>query len=64
FFNPNSLKTITALVEPSLANAPVGTPYQFMRLGYFTADESTQNGQPVFNQTVSLRDSYKPGNKK
>lgn len=63
FFNSDSLKTTTAFVEPSLADAVAGAPYQFMRLGYYTADESTQNGKPVFNQTVSLKDSYKPGNK-
>jgi glutaminyl-tRNA synthetase len=60
FFNKDSLKTITAYVEPSLKDAPAGAAYQFMRLGYFTADESTRSDKPVFNQTVSLKDSYRP----
>lgn len=58
--NPDSMTTITAYVEPSLRDAKPGAPCQFMRLGYFTADESTSAEAPVFNQTVSLKDSYRP----
>lgn len=60
FFNAESLQSLTAYIEPSLAAAPVGQRYQFMRLGYYAADESSTADQPVFNQTVTLRDSYKP----
>ena len=60
FFNPESLKTITAYVEPSLKDAKAGTAFQFMRLGYFAADEDTSNEKPIFNQTVTLKDSYRP----
>ena len=60
FFNKESLKTITAYVEPSLSKAQPGQGFQFMRLGYFAADEDTTEAKPVFNQTVSLKDSYKP----
>jgi glutaminyl-tRNA synthetase len=60
FFNEDSLKTITAYVEPSLKEAKAGSSYQFMRLGYFTADETTSKDKLIFNQTVSLKDSYRP----
>lgn len=59
--NPNSLTELAAVVEPSLVNAPAGTRFQFEREGYFISDEQEHSTkQPVFNQIVSLRDSYKP----
>ncbi|WP_352338941.1 glutamine--tRNA ligase/YqeY domain fusion protein [Psychrobacter sp. 16-MNA-CIBAN-0192] len=59
--NPNSLTELAAVVEPSLVNAPAGTRFQFEREGYFISDEQQHSQeQPVFNQIVSLRDSYKP----
>ncbi len=63
YLNPESLKTITAFVEPGLANAIPGTQYQFERIGYFCIDtkESTP-GNPVFNRTVTLRDSWSKKN--
>ena len=45
-------------VEPSLANAAAGTRYQFERQGYFSVDPDSRAGAPVFNRTVSLRDSW------
>ncbi|MGP5209260.1 glutamine--tRNA ligase/YqeY domain fusion protein [Psychrobacter alimentarius] len=59
--NPNSLTELQTVVEPSLANADAGTRFQFEREGYFISDavEHTSD-KPVFNQIVSLRDSYKP----
>ena len=58
--NPNSLETLTScLVEPSLASAKPGTLYQFERCGYFCVDPVDSSlGAPVFNRTVSLRDSW------
>ena len=53
--NPNSLEVIEAKVEPALADAVVGTPVQFERLGYFCRD---QDAGLVFNRTVGLRDTY------
>lgn len=50
--NPDSLKTVTALCEPSLAEAAPGEHFQFERLGYFVR---TQKG---FNKSVGLRDSW------
>ena len=59
--NSNSLTELAAVVEPSLVNAPAGTRFQFEREGYFISDEQEHSTQtPVFNQIVSLRDSYKP----
>jgi glutaminyl-tRNA synthetase len=58
--NPDSLKTITAWVEPSLAAVAPEWSCQFERLGYFVADRiDHQPGKPVFNRTVALRDSWK-----
>ncbi len=56
--NPDSLKTVQAYCEPSLANAAPGDKFQFERLGYFCADSDSQPGAPVFNRTVGLKDSW------
>jgi glutaminyl-tRNA synthetase len=59
--NANSLTELDAVVEPSLANSDAGTRFQFEREGYFIADTADHSSdKPVFNQIVSLRDSYKP----
>jgi glutaminyl-tRNA synthetase len=58
--NPKSLEVLTnCRVEPILANAQMGELYQFERLGYFCVDsvDSTKR-KPVFNRTVTLRDSW------
>jgi len=58
--NPDSLKTLTSCrVEPSLGAAEPGSRYQFERQGYFCVDYvDSAPGAPVFNRTVSLRDSW------
>lgn len=59
FINPNSLEVLTdCLVEPSLADAPVESRYQFLRQGYFVVDPDSRNGRLVFNRVVGLRDSW------
>ena len=60
YLNPRSLETLTGCrVEPSLAGAEPGSRYQFERNGYFCVDEvDSKEGALVFNQTVSLRDSW------
>mgnify|MGYP000855141220 CR=1 FL=1 len=58
FVNPNSLKIITAFVEPSLAEAKIGEQFQFQRLGYFNVDNDSTPKKLVFNKTVGLRDSW------
>ena len=63
--NPNSLEVIAqAKLEPSLANAPVESRYQFERLGYFCADPDSKPGHPVFNRTVALKDTWAKVEKK
>jgi glutaminyl-tRNA synthetase len=59
FLNPASLDVICgAKVEPSLAVATAGTRFQFERIGDFCADPETAPGRPVFNRTVSLKDTW------
>ena len=59
--NPNSLTIISgAKVEPYLANAKPGDKFQFLRMGYFSADYDHTAEKPVFNRTVTLKDTYKP----
>ena len=60
FINPNSLEILNeCFVEPSLKDASPGSHYQFERIGYFCVDsrDSTED-HPVFNRTVTLRDSW------
>lgn len=56
--NPNSLETVTALVEPSLKGAEPGTICQFERLGYFCVDRDSTPEKMVVNRTITLRDSW------
>ncbi len=58
--NPDSLKTVQALAEPGLLAARPGDRFQFERIGYFSADPDSLPGAPVFNRTVTLKDSWKP----
>ena len=58
FLNPHSLETITAYVEPGLANRKPGDQFQFQRLGYFVLDKDTIDNQLIFNKTVGLRDNW------
>jgi glutaminyl-tRNA synthetase len=57
--NPASLEIVRAAkVEPAAAAAPEGTRLQFERLGYFCVDRDSRPGAPVFNRTVTLKDSW------
>ena len=57
--NPDSLKVVTAKIEPYLAeSAAMGNHYQFQRIGYFSVDPDTTASHIVFNRTVSLKDSW------
>ena len=59
--NPQSLVVVPqAYVEPSTASDEPGTRYQFERTGYFVHDAqaSRETGRPVYNRTVTLRDSW------
>jgi glutaminyl-tRNA synthetase len=58
--NPESVKLLPdARLEPSLATAVAENSFQFERQGYFTTDlKESRPGSPVFNRTVTLRDSW------
>jgi glutaminyl-tRNA synthetase len=57
--NPSSLQVLSGCkVEPSLAGAPVGSRYQFLRHGYFCVDLDSKDGKLVFNRAVGLRDTW------
>lgn len=60
FLNPESLQTTTAFVEPALATAASGERVQFERTGYFVTDskDHVPGEKPVFNRTVTLKDSW------
>ena len=59
FLNTNSLEALPACrLEPGLAGAEVGSRYQFERIGYFCVDPDSTEGSPVFNRTVTLRDTW------
>jgi glutaminyl-tRNA synthetase len=57
--NPESLRTVPcAWLEPALGTAAVGERFQFERLGYFTVDADSTAQRPVFNRTVTLKDTW------
>jgi glutaminyl-tRNA synthetase len=58
FVNPQSLEIVRAKCEPSLAEARPDQRYQFERLGYFALDPDSKPGAPVWNRTVTLKDTW------
>ena len=61
FLNPESIKEITAYAEPAAKNLPAESRWQFERLGYFVTDRKDHSPEhPVFNRTVTLKDSWQP----
>ena len=60
FMNPHSLEVVQGWVESAVKDAAPETHYQFERLGYFVTDRRDHQlgGKPVFNRTVTLRDSW------
>jgi glutaminyl-tRNA synthetase len=60
--NPQSLRIIEAMLEPSLSQASPEERFQFERHGYFVADRiDSKPGAPVFNRAVGLKDSWGSG---
>ena len=58
--NPDSLKTVKCLIEPSIVEAKAGDKYQFMRNGYYCVDtKDSKENALVFNRVVSLKSSFK-----
>ena len=64
--NPDSLKVVEGIkIEPFLAeNAVPGRPFQFQRIGYFTADKNSTAENLIFNRTIALKDSWEKEQKK
>ena len=61
YLDRNSVEIASGYVEPALAAAAPEDRFQFERTGYFVADEKDFRPEaPVFNRTVTLKDSYKP----
>jgi len=56
--NPASLEVLTCAVEPTLVAARPGDRFQFERLGYFCVDPDSTPERPVFNRTVTLKDTW------
>jgi glutaminyl-tRNA synthetase len=56
--SPTSEIITNGFVEPSLADAAVGETVQFERLGYFCPDPDSRPGRPVFNRTLTLKDTW------
>ncbi len=54
--NPNSMKVISAHIEPKLINENALTSYQFERIGYFCIDKDSTKEKLIFNRTVTLKD--------
>ena len=62
--NPESLVTLkNCYVEQYLTEKKPGDFLQFQRIGYFTLDESSKDGQLIFNKTVGLKDTWAKLNK-
>ena len=58
FLNPNSLEVVNAKLERSLEAALPGSRFQFERMGYFFVDTDSSSNKPVFNRTVTLKDTW------
>ncbi len=57
--NPDSETVVHGcLVEPALADATIGETVQFERVGYFCVDRESTSGAPVFNRTLTLKDTW------
>ena len=58
FLNPDSLKVVTAMIEPSVNSAREAGKFQFERIGYFSVDKDSTPQHLVFNRVVPLKDSW------
>ena len=58
YLNPNSIQVIRGKVEPALLKLAQGTRVQFERTGYFCVDKESTPQKPIFNRTVTLKDSW------
>ena len=58
YLNPHSMQIIRGKVEPALLKLAQGTRVQFERTGYFCVDKESTTQKPIFNRTVTLKDSW------
>ena len=58
YINPDSLRTVSARLEPAIAQIRTGETVQFERVGYFCKDRDSTDELPVFYRTVTLRDTW------
>jgi glutaminyl-tRNA synthetase len=58
YLNPHSIQVIRGKVEPALLKLAQGSRVQFERTGYFCVDKESTSQKPIFNRTVSLKDSW------
>ncbi len=58
YLNPDSLRIVTALVEPAAAGVVPGDKFQFERIGYFSVDKDSGANNLIFNRVVALKDSW------
>lgn len=59
FINPDSLQVVAdAKLEPELGNARPGDHFQFIRKGYFSLDNESTTEHPIFNRSVTLKDTW------
>ena len=58
YINPDPLRTVSARLEPAMAQIRTGETVQFERVGYFCKDRDSTDELPVFNRTVTLRDTW------
>jgi len=56
--NPESLTVVDGFLEPALGDLQDGERVQFERTGYFVRDAESTGSSPVFNRTVTLKDSW------
>ena len=61
--NPDSLTVVHGFCEPCVAEAENGKVFQFLRTGYFCKDPDSTAETPVYDRTVSLKDSWAKANK-
>ena len=59
YLNPDSMKVVSAYAEPALLKDESGIAVQFERVGYFVKDRDSVPGNPVFNKTAALKDTFK-----
>jgi glutaminyl-tRNA synthetase len=64
YLNPESLKAVAAMAEPSLLRASASDRFQFLRMGYFCLDKDSTPQKLVFNRTVTLKDMWAKEQKK